>query len=251
MKRISLLFFMALFMGLGFQSLQAQDAKEIIRKSEERLRGTKAIAQMKMTVVRPTWKREITMKSWSEGSDYSLILIQSPARDKGIVFLKRKKEVWNWVPSIERTIKMPPSMMSQSWMNSDFSNDDLVREFSIVNDYTHKIEKKETIAGRECYKIILTPKPDAPVVWGKVIMWIDVKDHLQMKTKAFDEDEYLVHTMTASGIKMLDGRLMPTRMELVPEEEEGHKTIMEYISMDFDAKIPANFFTTMNMKRVR
>ena len=162
---------------------QAPDALDIIKKADDKLRGETSNGTMKMTIVRPSWSREITMKSWSKGTDYSLILITGPARDKGAAFLKREKEIWNWQPTIDRTIKLPPSMMMQSWMGSDFTNDDLVRESSIVRDYTHKLLGTETVNGHACHKIQLTPKEDAPVVWGKVLVWIDQKEFMQMKTE--------------------------------------------------------------------
>ena len=118
---------------------QSLTAKEIIQKADQKQRGETSSGELKMTIVRPTWKREMQMKSWSMGTDYMLILVTAPARDKGAAFLKRENEIWNWQPTIDRTIKLPPSMMMQSWMGSDFTNDDLVRESSIVIDYTHKI----------------------------------------------------------------------------------------------------------------
>ena len=159
----------ALLPGLHAQELTA---KEIIRKADEKTRGLSSEGIMTMTVVRPDWTRTITMKTWSKNREYSLVLITSPAKDKGSVFLKIKTEMWNWVPSIDKTIKIPPSMMLQSWMGSDFTNDDLVRQSSIVVDYTHKLLGREKIRDMECFKIELTPLPDAAVVWGKVIMWV-------------------------------------------------------------------------------
>ncbi|MDZ7808203.1 MAG: outer membrane lipoprotein-sorting protein [Gracilimonas sp.] len=118
--------------------LQAQNATEIVRKMDEKMRGESLEAEVTMTIVRPNWSREVSMKSWSRGTEYSMILITAPARDRGTAFLKRGNEIWNWVPSVGRTIKMPPSMMMQSWMGSDFTNDDLVRESSSVTDYDHE-----------------------------------------------------------------------------------------------------------------
>ena len=174
---------------LPLAGLHAQDltAKQIIEKADEKVRGTEsAFTEMTITTVRPKWSRDMSMKSWAKGQTRSLVLITSPAREKGTVFLKRDKEVWNWVPSIERTVKMPPSMMSQSWMGTDFTNDDLVRESSTVNDYIHKLLGDSTIIGRTCYKLELIPKEDAAVVWGKVILFIDKKDFLQLRSEMYD-----------------------------------------------------------------
>ncbi|BDS13829.1 outer membrane lipoprotein-sorting protein [Aureispira anguillae] len=244
-------FFLMLFsLGLTITTY-GQSAKEIIQKMDENAFGGRIKSSMKMTIVRPTWSRTMELKSWADGTDYSLILITAPAREKGISYLKREKEMWNFQPSIDRTIKMPPSMMMQSWMGSDFKNDDLVRQSSIVKDYTHEIIGKEEIEGRLCYKIQLIPNEDAPVVWGKVIIWVDTKNYLNLKTEHYDEDDELVDTSYGQNIKEIGGRLLPTKMVLIPADEEGHKTIMEYQSIEFDATFDARFFSTQNMKRVR
>ena len=226
-------------------------AKEIIEKADQKQRGETSVGELKMTIVRPTWKREMVMKSWSKGNEYMLILVTAPARDKGTAFLKRENEIWNWQPTIDRVIKMPPSMMMQSWMGSDFTNDDLVRESSIVVDYTHKLLGTETIEGRKCYKIELTPKENAPVVWGKVLSWIDTEEFMQMKAEFFDEDGYLVNTMYGKNVKKMDDRLLPSILEVVPADEEGHKTIVEYLNLNFNKPIEESFFSVQNMKRVR
>ncbi|MCP4633720.1 MAG: outer membrane lipoprotein-sorting protein [candidate division Zixibacteria bacterium] len=209
------------------------------------------MAEFSMEVIRPDWSRKTTMKSWSKGTEYSLILVISPARDKGTTFLKRENEVWNWVPSVEKVIKIPPSMMMQSWMGSDFTNDDLVKESSIVKDYTHKIVGDSTIDNRDCYKIELLPKPDAPVVWGKILNWITKENYLQMRVEYYDEDEELINVMVMSDVKMLGGRLLPAIMEMIPIDKEGHKTVMKYNSAEFNKPIKDSFFSEQNMKRVR
>ena len=154
-------FFLTLFLCVSLN--YAQDAKEIVAKANELIRANSSYAELSMTIVKPTWSRAMTMKVWSLEPDYALILITEPAKDRGTVTLKRKKEVWNWIPTVNRVIKLPPSMMMQSWMGSDFTNDDLVRQSSIVEDYTHSIVGEEEIDGYDCYKIELIPKPEAGV----------------------------------------------------------------------------------------
>ncbi|OJJ19053.1 outer membrane lipoprotein-sorting protein [marine bacterium AO1-C] len=241
---------MGLLMGL-ITSLQAQNATEIVKKSNDKVQGKTSQGVMTMTIIRPKWRRTVEMKSWSKGSQYSLILIKKPVRDKGSGYLKRTREMWNWLPKVGRVVKMPPSMMNQSWMGSDFTNDDLVRQSSIVNDYTHKIMGSETLEGRSCYKILLTPKPNAPVVWGKVEMWISKKDFMQLQSKMYDEDGYLVNTMRGSKIKNLGGRTIPSKLEMIPAEKPNQKTVLEYKSIVFDKPIGNGFFSVQNLKRVR
>ncbi|MFN8688410.1 MAG: outer membrane lipoprotein-sorting protein, partial [Cyclobacteriaceae bacterium] len=122
-----------------FGLTQSLTAEEIVRKTDENMRGNTLQAEMVIRTLRPTWTREMGVKTWMKGGDYAMILITAPAKEKGVAFLKRTKEVWNWVPTLERSIKLPPSMMSQSWMGTDFTNDDLVKESSVVKDYAHTL----------------------------------------------------------------------------------------------------------------
>ncbi len=228
----------------------AQTATEIITTMDEKLRGESSTAEITMTIVRPTWERSVSMKTWSKGTEYSLIYITSPARDEGIAYLKRDNEIWNWVPNIGRTVKLPPSMMMQSWMGSDFTNDDLVRESSVIKDYDHSFGADSTIEGHDCYQIILDPKPDAPVVWGQLKIWVTKDEFIQLRTEFFDEDGYLINLMEAFEIQDFDGRLLPGRMTMTPIEDPGNQTILEYQSMKFDERIRDSFFSVQNMKRV-
>jgi outer membrane lipoprotein-sorting protein len=228
-----------------------QDIDEIIRKADEKMRGTSSQGEFTMIIERPAWSREISMKNWTLGNDYSLLYITAPAKEKGQVFLKRQKEMWNWVPNIERMIKIPPSMMMQSWMGSDFTNDDLVRESSVVRDYTKKLLGEEKISGYDCYKVELIPYDDAPVVWGSIIMWVSKKEYHWLKAEYFDEDGQLVNTEIMSDVKLMDDREMPTRMEMIPADKPGQKTVMVFNKIKFNIKIDESFFSQQNMKKVQ
>ena len=231
--------------------IKGQNAKEIVETMDKKWRGDYVTQELTMRVVRPSWERSISMKSWGRGLDYSMIYITAPAKEKGQVFMKRDKEMWNWVPSIDRMIKLPPSMMQQSWMGSDFTNDDLIRESSVVRDYEHSIIGEEEILDRLCYKIQLIPKPEAPVVWGKVILWITKADYLQLKIEFYDEDEFLVSTQHLSDIKQMGGREIPCILEMVPADEEGKKTVIEILTADYNTEVKESFFSQQNMKRIR
>lgn len=228
-----------------------QDIDEIIRKADEKMRGNSSQGEFTMIIERPTWSREISMKNWTLGNEYSLVYISAPAKEKGQVFLKRQKEMWNWVPNIERMIKIPPSMMMQSWMGSDFTNDDLVRESSVVRDYKKKLLGMENISGYDCYKVELIPHDDAPVVWGSIIMWVSKKEYHWLKAEYYDEDGQLVNTENMSDVKLMDNREMPTRMEMIPADKPGQKTVMIFEKMKFDIKIDESFFSQQNMKKVK
>ncbi len=252
MKYFQFVLLLLLFWFWGSAPLKAdQKATEIVKKSNDLLRGTSSISTATLTIIKPKWKRSLTMKIWALEPDYALILITKPARDRGTVTLKRKREVWNWIPSIRRKIKIPPSMMLQSWMGSDFTNDDLVRESSIVEDYVHTIVGQEKIRGYDCYKIEFTPKPEASVVWGKIIAWISTKNYFQLKVDYYDEDGVLVKTMTGSKVKNMDGRLIPTHWEVIPANKKNQKTIFEYHKIKFNVKLEPSFFSLKNMQRIR
>jgi outer membrane lipoprotein-sorting protein len=231
--------------------LMAQEAREIVRAAEEKSRGKTSEANMTIQIIRPSWKREMSVKSWTKGNELALILVTEPVKDRGIVYLKRKKEVWNWIPTIERNIKLPPSMMSQSWMGTDFTNDDLVKEASIVEDYTHSFLKDTLVDNRVAYHVRLTPKPEAAVVWGRIDLCIDKKDLVMLHAVYFDESGELVNTMHATDIKMLGGRMLPARLEMVPADKKGNKTVLIYTSLRFDQDLPDQLFTTQNMPKVK
>lgn len=254
MKKIFVLNILLLSMLIFFSSLiNAQDlsGKDIVKLANDKANGSSSIGKMKMTIVRPAWSREVSMKVWSLGTEYYMIYITDPVKDKGQVFMKRDRDMWNWMPNINRMIKLPPSMMGQSWMGSDFTNDDLVKLNSIVNDYTHEILSMEEIEGLKCYKIELIPLPDAAVVWGKIILWISEEEYFQMKAEYYDEDEILVNIMTSHNIKQFNDRKLPSKMVMIPMDDEGHQTILETVESEFNTDIKESFFSQQNMKRIR
>jgi outer membrane lipoprotein-sorting protein len=230
---------------------QALNATEIVKRADENRRGERLYSEVKMTIVRPAWTREIGVKSWSKGDDYSLTLITSPAKEKGQAFLKRRKDLWNWAPSIGRMIKMSSSIMGQSWMGSDFTNDDMVRESSVVNDYTHQLEKTEKVRSFDCYKIVLTPREEAAVVWGKVVMWISTADFIEVQTEFYDEDLALINTFHGYDVKTYGKRKLASRMEVVPADKPNQKTVMTIEKYDFDIEVDESFFSQQNMKKVK
>ena len=231
--------------------LFADDAREIVKKANDRMHGTHTYSEMSMTIVKREWTRTISLKAWSIEPDYAMMCVTEPARDKGSVTLKRKTEVWNWVPSIQRVIKIPPSMMLQSWMGSDFTNDDLIRQSSMVDDYTHSIVAQEIYEGAPCWKIQLIPKPEAGVVWGKLYLWISKAGYLELKTEYYDEDGNLAKSFLGSAIKTFDGRSLPSHWEMIPVNKQGEKTILDYHQMRFSMDLDPGFFSEQNMKRVR
>lgn len=242
---------MLLFVFTTLVSTAQDNAKEIIRKMEDKMKGKSSYVEMSMTTVRQRYTREIKMKTWTKGEDYSLILITEPARDKGTSYLKRVKEMWNYQPNIDRMIKMPPSMMSQSWMGSDFTNDDLIRESSNVDDYTHKIIEEIKYEGYDCWVIEMIPKPESSIIYGKVKIWISKEQYLQLRVENYDDKGKLVNSILFKEVKMMGGRLLPTVMEMIPADKKNQKTIIKYIDAKFNQTIQDSFFSVQNLKNVR
>ena len=237
-------------------AIHAQDtkltAKEVVQKSFNLFLGKSSFSVMKMTIVRPTWQRTISMQSWSLGEDYYITYITAPARDKGQVFLKSENDMWNYVPAINRTIKIPPSMMMQSWMGSDFTNNDLMKQKSIITDYSHAFKESEIFDGYDCYVVELKPLPQAAVVWGKILMWIDKQHLITHKVEYYDTHGKLIKTEKASNIKKMGGRLLPAHMEMISNIKQGNKTVIDIERQEFNVKgINKSFFTIQNMKRLR
>lgn len=233
-----------------FFNCSAQNATDIVRKMDANMRGKTSQAELLIKTTRPTWTREMQVKTWMKEGSYAMILIQSPPKEKGIVFLKRKKEVWNWLPALERSIKLPPSMMTNSWMGTDFTNDDLVKESSAVEDYEHRLLKDTLVEDRDCYKISFIPKPNSSVVWSRIWVAIDKKDFIEMYSEFYDEDDKLISIMKSHNIKMVDGRIIPTHIEMIPVDKRGHKTEIFYKSILFNRNIEDGFFSLEKMKQL-
>jgi len=249
MKR-KLLHLIFMFLGISL-SAQDIDLKSIVNKAENKLRGKSSVATLTITTVRPKYSRKMQLKSWTQNDDLSLIYISSPARDKGTVYLKRTKEIWYYIPSIERNIKMPPSMMNQSWMGTDLSNDDLVKKTSMEHDFEHELIASEFIDNKDCYHISLIPHEDAEIIWGKIEIWVD-KEHFNiLKQASFDEDLELVNTVLASDVKEMGGETIPTKMIFYPADKPRQKTIIEYTTLQYNVKIPAYYFTTQFMTKIK
>lgn len=241
-----------LIIQIGSQAQTSDQAKELVRKAQNITLGTNSSSTMTMQIIRPEWTRSVSMESWSIGTDYYLIYITAPARDKGQVFLKREKNMWNWMPGIGRMIKIPPSMMMSSWMGSDFNNDELMKESSLIVDYTHKVVGEESIDGYECYKIELVPLPNAAVVWSKVFLWISKKYDFGIKSEFFGKNDELVNLQYSSEMKTMDGRFLPTKMVIEPVQKTGHQTVLIIEKIKFnDPDVNESLFSQQMMKQIR
>jgi len=240
----SLLVFLLL---LPCSSAYSIDASAIIQQVEDNLNGKTLFMKLTMIVKTRRTERKMKMDSYSIGTEKSFIKITYPGKDKGITFLKLDNSMWQYVPRIEKVIKIPASMMLQSWMGSDFSNDDLVRESSISEDYT------VTLIGEtdSDYKVLLIPKEDAAVVWGKIVMFISKKLLLPTAVNYFDEDDLLIRTLLYLEQKKFGDRHYPSRWVMTPEtdDKKGHETIVLIDEAVFDREISSSYFTKRALKR--
>lgn len=224
-------------------------ALDIIKKVDQLLRGDSAYSIMEMTIINPRWKRTLKMESWERGRKESLVRILAPKKEAGVSSLKIDYQMWNYLPRVERVIKIPPSMMMSSWMGSDFTNDDLVKESSIVEDYTHKLVGTVVLNGTDAFKIEAIPLPEAPVVWGKLYFFVRKKDYIPLRQEYFSESGELVRYLNFSDIKMMGGRLLPTAWEMVPLNKKGKKTIINLLQIKFDLPLKDDLFTLRNLKK--
>ncbi|MBW2066165.1 MAG: outer membrane lipoprotein-sorting protein [Deltaproteobacteria bacterium] len=225
----------------------AQDAQELVEASFNYLRGRTSIALVDIIIHRPAWERVMTMKAWTQGQDKSLIKIIAPARDKGNGTLKKGREMWIFNPKVNRVIKIPPSMMSQAWMGSDFSNNDLAKSDSLIKDYVHRIIGTEVNEGKKVYIIESMPKPDAPVVWG--MQRLKIREDLIFLEEGFlDEDLKLVKRLTAHDIGILGGKLFPRIWKMEKADSKDEYTLLKYRELVFDRPLPRDTFTLSKLR---
>jgi outer membrane lipoprotein-sorting protein len=244
------IFFIILFIGTALRA-SSQNATEIVKKAEDLMQGVTSESEMEMTIIRPDWQRRITFKSWGKGRNLSMTLITAPPKENGQSFLKLKNDMWNWNPTINRMIKLPPSMMTQGWMGSDYTNDDILKESSIVLDYTHKIIGTESLGGNECYKIQLEPIENAAVVWGKIVLWISKAEYYELKAEYYDEEGELVKTNNLSDVRFIYDRTIPTRFEIIPADKPAHRTVVRILNAKFNIPLQDGFFSQQQMKSLK
>jgi outer membrane lipoprotein-sorting protein len=239
----------AVLAGLTFAApLQAQTAREIIDRVDRLLRGASSHGKVEMRIKTEHWSRSLEMEVWSLGTEYSLVRVTAPPREAGTATLKAGQEVWNYLPRVDRTIKVPPSLMMGSWMGSHFTNDDLVKESRIVDDYDIEIAFDGERDGVPVWEFTLTPKPEAPVVWGRIEEQVRKADLMPTWVHYYDEDGTLVRTMTFSDYKRMGGRLVPAEMRVVPTDKPDESTALIYHELEFDVGLTPDFFSLRNLR---
>ena len=227
------------------------NGRDIIKKTEDILRGKSFYSRIKLTVINPRWTINYEMEDWEKGKDKSFIYIHSPAKDRGTTFLKLKYSIKMFIPRVNRVILIPAGMMGQSMLGSDFSYDDMVHGNSISEDYESKVTGEAVVDNVKCYVVELTPKKDRAVVYGKLKYYVGEKDYIARKVEFISKKKKLIKVMLLTDIKKMNGRLIPTKYIITNLKKKGHKTIMRIIDAKYDINIPDSFFTEGNMKRKR
>ena len=236
----------------GLLGILAQETpKDIIDRVDRILRGDSSHGIATMEVVTEHWSRKLTMEVWSLGTEYSLVRVTAPAKEAGTATLKAGQDIWNYLPKVDRTIKIPASMMSSSWMGSHFTNDDLVKESRLIEDYDITLRFEGERDGVAVWEFELTPKPEAPVVWGSITYRIRRKDYMPVWARYYDEDGGLARTLSFSDYRVMGGRLVPAVMEMRPADEPREYTKLVYESLEFDIGIDRSFFSLRTLKRRR
>lgn len=231
------------------------DVPGLVDRANKAMRGDSSRGRTQMTITTPKWTRTLELEGWNRDRTMAFIKILAPAKDRGSITLRRRNEMWLWMPKVERVIKIPPTMMHSSWQGSDFTYEDIVKADSIVKDYVHTlletIEDPGQGEARVIYKIEGRPKPDAPVVWGRVLFWVGQKgdEVFPVREEDYNERGELIRTITLSDVKVLGGRLLPTKLECVPARKAGQKTTLVYKELEFDVPLADDFFSLSRLQK--
>jgi len=227
----------------------APDVVALVKRTERVLEGKSSVSVMSMTIKTPAAERTVKMKLWSKGRDFTLVrVLEGGAREVGMMTLKREKQLWNYLPQAGRVMKLPSGMMGDSWMGSDFTNDDLVRGSSLANDFTATVDKTLEHAGRKAWFVTLKPKPDAKVVWGKVELVLDRQSCLPLEQRFYDEDGAVARRMEFSDLKQIGWRTYPMTLSMFPPEK-GKQTTLKYESMELDVDVPDDTFSLRRLQQ--
>jgi outer membrane lipoprotein-sorting protein len=229
-------------------SATADRAREILDHVDDLFRGESSHGRATMTIKTQYWTRTLELEFWSKGKDRSLIRILAPEKEKGTATLKVGNDLWNYLPKVKRVVKLPASMLSASWMGSHLTNDDLVKESRMAEDYDCEIGSEGERAGVALVEITCIPKPDAPVEWGKVVVAVRKPDNMPLEVRFYDEDMNLARTLRYGDVRELDGRRLPTTVTVVPANDPDEFTRIHYDEIDFDVPLDDDFFSLRTLQ---
>jgi outer membrane lipoprotein-sorting protein len=228
------------------------DVKDLVDRANKALRGDSSRGRLTMTIETPEWKRSLEVEGWNKDRTMAFIVIRAPAKERGETTLRRRNEMWLWMPKVERVIKIPPTMMHAAWQGSDFTYEDIVKADSIVKDYSHRLLSTKHEAGRTVYSIECLPKADAPVVWGKIVTDVALYDDqsvVPLLEEDYSERGELIRTITLSDVKILGGRRVPSKLVCVPALKKGQRTTLVYQELEFDLPLKDDFFSYQRLQK--
>lgn len=244
---VSIVFAVGVSASADNQTVTDAKVKEIIQEIDQLYRSESSRAVFEMEIITPHWQRTMKMEAWSLGTDKTLIRIGSPKKEKGMGTLRVDNEMWNYLPKTNKVIKIPPSMMMSSWMGSDFTNDDLVQEFSLFEDYSYELITPDS-AREDFIYINCIPREDLPIVWGNIVIAATRADYLPVWQRYYDESGRLMRIENFSEIRTFSGRRIPSVMEMVPQSKEGYKTVIRYLELELDLKLGDELFSLRNLR---
>ncbi|UCE25355.1 MAG: outer membrane lipoprotein-sorting protein [Candidatus Zixiibacteriota bacterium] len=247
MRGPTILLILSLFAATPLLAQETVDVEELIREVDRLYRSNTSFTEFEMEIVTPHWQRTLSMDAWTEGMEKTFVRIKSPRKEKGMATLRVENEMWNYLPKTNKVMKIPPSMMMGSWMGSDFTNDDIVKESSLFHDYSYEFLDMDSAQDKLFY-INCIPREDLAVVWGNIVIAVNKADSLPAWQKYYDEKGELMRVMIYSDIRNLGGRRIPAVMELIPQHKEGHKTIVRYLQAEFDVLLENETFTLRNLR---
>jgi hypothetical protein len=221
-----------------------------VRDALNHWRGLSSQSEMTMTIHRPDWERTMTMRGWTKGDDRSLVRVLEPKKDRGNGTLTDDNSMWSYSPKVNRVIKIPSSMMGQSWMGSDFSNKDIARADDIVDQYDHSILSSEEVDGITIFEIESIPHEDAAIVWGREVLSIR-EDHVVTTHRFYDQDGELVKTLTSLEIGEMGGRVIAKRQRMSKVETPDEWTEIQVVSVDYEVELKDSLFTLSNLRNPR
>ena len=247
MKKVLLI--LGIIISISNSHADILSAEKILDNVDDLYRSNASHGILTLSVTTVNWQRTLTLEQWSKGEDKSLIKILKPKKEKGLATLRVDKNMWNYMPKVKRVVKIPSSMMSSSWMGSHFTNDDLVKQSRMAEDYTFSITFEGTKDDKEIIEVTCLPNKEAAVVWGKVEVVVYADDYLPLRMIYYDEDLLLSRTLEFTNIEMMDGKMIPTMMNMIPIDEPGESTTVKWEEIQFDVAIDDDFFSLRKLQQ--
>ena len=247
MKKVFLI--LGIIISISNSHADILSAEKILDNVDDLYRSNASHGILTLSVTTVNWQRTLTLEQWSKGEDKSLIKILKPKKEKGLATLRVDKNMWNYMPKVKRVVKIPSSMMSSSWMGSHFTNDDLVKQSRMAEDYTFSITFEGMNDGKEIIEVTCLPNKEAAVVWGKVEVVVYADDYLPLRMIYYDEDLLLSRTLEFTNIEMMDGKIIPTMMSMIPTNEPGESTTVKWEEIQFDVAIDDEFFSLRKLQQ--